>query len=258
MTGTTRYDKIREDGWYRVSRILPTQVGAPDVHYWVNWANGITSARYEAPQLERFSTSISEPTPIIIAGAIGTVVRPVPRIEIGNYHVPKFGWMGCTIIPLTDAADLVAGFGVPFGEILTMQVNANSRSRFIYSNTSETIKFFMDNGGVTQADLDVPQAKVLQGVPLGCVATWGSHEGSNYIILAVNGIQEDLTDTTNDPPTGAGDIFIGSKADTGASPANVMVQHAAFGDRALTRNDAIQLSKWFQNSAFSALGAKGE
>jgi len=253
-TGTTRYDKIRNDGWYRLSISLPVQGGAPDVYYWLSVADGVSNLVFELPQVEGYSASISEPTSAILNTG-STRTRNKHIIEItGSYTLPKEGWMAATIIPLTNAADLTVQ---PFAEILTWRVDDLNRNRFIYSTSSNSIKFFSENAGATQADLGIPQVDVLQGVPLGVVATWGQRAGSSSMMLCVNGSQEDIIDTINTPPTGTASMYIGSKADTAGSTANVKVQHAAFGNKMLTRHDARNLSNWFQRQAFDTFDVKG-
>lgn len=256
-TGTTRYDKIREDGWYRMSRELPPQGGSPNVYYWMSVEPGITSLAYEGPQTEAFSTTIAEPTSLTGGGA--TVTRNKHIIELtGSYNVPTSGWMGGTLVPYTNAADLAASSpGVPFGEILTWRVDNNNRHRIIWSSSLETISYQVTQGGSTQASLEIPQADVLQGVPLGVVATWGTRRGSPYMMLAVNGTYVDIIDTINTAPSGVGSIFIGSQANTQGSVANIMIEHAAFGYKQLTRNDVQQLSRWFQSKSVATLGVKG-
>jgi len=256
-SGTTRYDKIREDGWYRISRILPPQPGAPTVFYWMSVQPGITSLAYEGPQVEAFSTTIAEPTSLTGGGA--TVTRNKHIIELtGSYPVPNSGWMGGTLVPYTNAADLAASSpGVVFGEILTWRVDDNNRHRIIWSSSLETISYQVTQGGAAQASLEIPQSDVLQGVPLGVCATWGTRRGSPYMMLGVNGTFVDVIDIINTSPSGTGSIFIGSQADTQSSVANIMIEHAAFGNKQLNRNDVQQLSRWFQRKSRSVLGIKG-
>ncbi len=257
--GSTRYDKIREDGWYRVSRSIPDQTGA-DVYYFAEVADGVSNLKYEAPQVETFNTSIAEPTAPILTGASGSQRRRKHLFEVdGDYNLPEHGWMGCCVIPYTDAAALVAGPspGLIQGDILTWFIDATNRCRIIWSDTSDTIKFLMEQGGVTQADLEIPQAKVLQGVPLGIVVSWGSLNGDRYVKLVVNGIQEDIVDTANTPPTGIGTVYIGANH-TGGNVANIMIHAAATGQGNITRDQMFVLSRWFQEQSFSTLGLAGE
>lgn len=258
-SGSTRYDRIREDGWYRCSRIIGTQSGAPPIYFWVQWAAGITNALYEAPQVEQFNSTIEEPTSPLFTGIGNTFTRNSHILSItGGYKVSPYGWMGATIVPLTNAADLASGLGAPQSDILTWRINDTNRLRIIYSSADDTIKFVMESGGSTQVEIEIPQDEVLQGVPMGVVATWGTRGGSKYSILSVNGIQKGAEDSSFTQPSGAGSIFIGSKADSASSVANVMLQHVAFGNTALDRNDVRTLSKWFETAAFSTIGRKGE
>jgi hypothetical protein len=257
--GSTRYDKIRDDGWYRVSRSIPDQAGA-DVYYFAEIQASITNLKYEAPQAETFSTSIAEPTAPILTGAANPQRRQKHLIELGgDYKVTDTGWMGCTIIPYTGAAALVAGVapGLIQGDILTWFVDATNRNRIIWSAGSATIKFLMETGGATQADLEIPQASVLQGVPLGCVASWSKRSGTNQVIFAVNGVIMDVIDTVNTPPNGPGTIYIGSN-NAGASMANCMIHATAFGNNGLSRSEVRTLSEWFRTQSYSRLGIAGE
>lgn len=256
--GTTRYDKVRDDGWYRVSRSIPDQLGV-DVYYFAEIAGSVTNLRYEAPQVETFSATIAEPTTPILTGA-STRRRQKHLIELqGNYQLTESGWMAATVIPYTDAASLVAGVAPNLiqGDILTWYIDGSNRNRILWSATTETIKFQMTESGSTQADLDIPQAKVLQGVPLGIVVTWGKRAGASFVMLSVNGRQEDVIDTVNTAPQGAASIFIGAN-NTGGNVANAMIQAVACGNNVLSRGEVRTLSRWFETQSYSKLGKAGD
>lgn len=251
--GTTRYTKIREDGWYQLSRSFMATIIPVATVFFLEVEPGITNLTFEAPFIERWGTTIEEPTAPVFSPAGVSRSRDTHDIVLsGSFDLPYSGWMGATIIPRTDWPDWSTYL---FAEIFSWRVGVNDRHRFMTSSSADTLVYWAQESGVTQAFLDVPQAKVLQGVPIGIVATWGARNGTNSYMMAVNGEQEDIIDTGDPIPTGAGDIYIGSQ--NGSSVANVQLQHAALGNRMLTRHEVRYLSRWFQTAANGNLGIKG-
>lgn len=268
--GVTRYVKIRRDGWFLVWRDMDEQATTQS-YYWANWKNGV-QAQYEAPQVEgddgqivvgtgASQTDILEPTSPVITELADTIGRTRTTFNFTldeKYRIPSCGWMGCCVVPRSNYADHdSSGDGVPgSATILAWEIDANNRARWRLSNTDGAAVFHLQESGITQVFHQLTPADHVIGRPMGLVATWGFRLGSFYALTCLNGSVVELTTTLPSAvPVGSGEIAIGRGVNSpGTSPAQMLVQSVAIGNRALSRHDVRVLSRWFQTQGKFTMG----
>ena len=252
ISGTV-YRKLRSDGWYQISGILPPQVGGPSRTFFVELEDG-ANVFIECPQIEEVAVGeLLEPTaPIVARPAPATrVVHDLEMPVAGGFNLPASGWMGCTVIPRTDNPSPAH----PFGSIVEWRIDTDNRQRFLYSNTFNTVAFQTEVGGVSQAFLQLQSSDIEQGIPIGMCATWGLRNGSTYFYLCANGQQIELDTNGAIPVGGPTRLMIGSQG--GPNPSPVMLPECAVGAVNISRHDCRLLSQWFQDRGFSSLAAAG-
>jgi hypothetical protein len=256
----TYYKQVRSDGWYEVGCSIPIMVGAPNRRIGLEIKDA-ARIYYEMPQWESVGVSFLEGTTRIrTAGASATPAWGIPPNAFyedgGPLAFPACGWMAATVVPRWP----VIGGGsktYPAGVVMELASDAVGTStdfhRLYWSATGQTLVYICTVGGVTQASLEVPQADILAGQPIGIVATWGQRDGTRYFQMASNGVFQEVDISGTVPGTALTDLYVSIGGVAGVNPislpANSHVRVAAFGDQALHRSDVRALSKWFQKQS---------
>lgn len=250
LGGTVTYRRVRADGWYQIFAVIPNQASA-DVFYFVEFADGAT-VDLEAPQVEALPAGeIVEASPPVLTQATTPEARSVHQLSLtSDFNLPASGWLACTVIPRFDGTSV----SLPDGTILEWRVDANNLHRIVIDNANQTIAYEVVETSTQQVFIENQTTDILQGVPLGLVATWGHRGGTLAFTFAQNGAILG-TDLAGSIPAGAGTILIGGVS--GASPANMQVQSLALGDRVLDALEARCLSVWFRDQARLTLGLTG-
>lgn len=250
LSGATTYRRIRGDGWYQCFCAVPNQASA-DVHYFVEIEDGVT-IEFESPQVEAPpAAEIIEPGPPVLSQGAGSPARTAHQLVLaGDFDLPASGWMACTIIPRFDGTAVT----LPDGTILEWRFDADNLHRFVVDNANQAIAYEVRESAAQQVFIDSLTADILQGVPIGLVATWGHRGGVLSFTFAQSGAEVGV-DVAGTIPAGAGTLLIGGVS--GASVTNMQVQSLALGDRRLDPLEARQLSQWFRDQARLTLDIAG-
>jgi hypothetical protein len=265
ISTTHYYKKVRGDGWYEVGCVIPAQVGSPTRRVGLVLKNG-ASVLVDMPQWESVGVSMAEGSDRIrTTGFSQTREWGTPpgfsRADTLQSAIPYCGWAGITVIPrwpITGAGSKTYPTSV-CAEVVNAVGGADTDSvRFYWSNGLQEFAFQAQVGGVTQAFLQVPQAVIEEGVPLGVVVAWGLRKGTKYYQMAYNGLFGEIVTSGTLPPKTVTDAYYGyggeAASDPLSQPANCHVQKFALGDSLMHRNDTRALSKWFQTRAFDTIG----
>lgn len=187
LAGTTRYRKVRDDGWYEV--LAKTTSGTSILYFSLQIENG-ANIYVELPVVESVATGVDVVSYSGTTSGTGNRSRRVPQIKIrredaAGVGLEKFaecGWMACAIVSPYDSAT----FSIPTGIYITHEDSDTDCLKLETYGTSDSPAAGLFKDNVSQFFMNT-SAVFTFGQSNGVVVSWGYRDGSKSAYLFING-----------------------------------------------------------------------